>query len=232
MVFTPTEQPVQRGGNEPSELLIKEARDASRRRRLTWGATFIVAVLVAALVLAPALGRSKPRAPLANEGPGGQARTLVACTPSATASSNGPLVSEATPEEAHLLAITNTGSSSCLMSGYARIVVYGPTGAVIPFPLVHHATGGYALTSKPPKPFALAPHHSAYVLFAQVACAAGTETTASKIALYLPEASRASKVLTLLRPIAHCVGPSASYANPIAISPLEAPIAATEDYRS
>jgi len=113
-----------------------------------------------------------------------------------------------------------------------RLVVYGPSGAVIPFHLVHHPTADFPLTSKLPKPFALAAHKSAYVRFEQFGCMVGTETTTTKVALLLPKATHPTQVLTLLRPIARCVGPSARQANPIGISPIEPTIAGTGDYQS
>jgi len=42
------------------ELLIKEARAASRRRRLRWFAAFTVVALVASLIVAISVGVSKP----------------------------------------------------------------------------------------------------------------------------------------------------------------------------
>jgi len=88
-------------------------------------------------------------------------------------------------------------------------------------------TADFPLTSKLPKPFALAAHKSAYVRFEQFGCMVGTETTTTKVALLLPKATHPTQVLTLLRPIARCVGPSARQANPIGISPIEPTIAGT-----
>ena len=42
------------------ELLIKEARAASRRRRLRWFEAFTVVALVASLIVAISVGVSKP----------------------------------------------------------------------------------------------------------------------------------------------------------------------------
>jgi hypothetical protein len=233
MTITSTEHSPSPTSAGPAELLIKEARQASRRRRLRWFTLFIVIAIVTPLTVFAAVESSKPTPKIhnGNSNPSGSALAILPCTPSAVSVANGPVVSPAIEEDAHSLELTNEGSKSCLMSGFPRLVVYGATGAVIPFRLVHHATGGYAMTSKPPKPFALAPRTSAFVLFAQVACEVGTETTTSRVALFLPNAKRPSKVFTLLRPIAHCVGQSASYANPIGISPIEPTMAATEQYR-
>lgn len=234
MTITSTERSGIPDGADPSELLIKEAREASRRRHLRWFTVLIVVAFVTSLIVAAAVERSKPTPPIgsASTNPRGSALAILPCVASGVSVANGPLVSPAMEEDAHSLIITNTSSKSCLMSGFPRLVVYGPTGSVIPFLLVHHATSAYAMTSKLPKPFALAAHKSAYVLFAQVACMVGTETTMSKVALILPKAAHSSEVITLLRPIAHCVGQSASYANPIGISPIEPTMAATEQLRS
>jgi len=219
---------------ESSELLIKEAREASRRRRLGWLTVFIIGALVASLIVALTVGSSKtsPQIGSGNKNPKGSTLAILPCSATAVSISNGPLVSPAQEEEAHSLKITNTSSKSCLMSGFPRLVVYGPKGAVISFRLVHHPTGDFALTSKLPKPFALASRKSAYVRFEQFACMVGTETTTSKVALILPKTTQPSKVLTLLRPVAHCTGQSATSANPIGISPIEPTFAATGDYHS
>lgn len=45
---------------KPAELLIKEAREASRRRRLHWMYLLIVLVVLASTIAASGVGRSKP----------------------------------------------------------------------------------------------------------------------------------------------------------------------------
>ena len=234
MIITPTEPSELPESTESSELLIKEAREASRRRRLRWLTLFVVVALVASLIVVLAVGNSMPKSPVgsANKNPKSGVLAVLPCTTTAVSISNGPLVSPAQEEEVNLIKITNTSSKSCLMSGFPRLEVYGPTGAVIPFNLVHQPTGDFALTSKPPKPFVIATHKSAYVRFEQFGCMVGTETTTNKVALLLPKATHPTKVLTLLRSIAHCVGPSASQANPIGVSPIEPTLAATGDYQS
>jgi len=108
------------------ELLIKEARAASRRRRLGWCIVFIVFALVTTLIVASTVGNSKPTRQI---GVGirteRNALAILPCTSTGVSISNGPLVSEAQEEEAHLLTITNVSSKSCLMSGFPRLVVYG-----------------------------------------------------------------------------------------------------------
>ena len=234
MTITSEERSESTQNTEAFELLIKEARAASRRRRLGWCIVFIVFALVTTLIVASTVGNSKPTRQIGsgNKNGKGSALAILPCTSTGVSISNGPLVSEAQEEEAHLLTITNVSSKSCLMSGFPRLVVYGPSGAVIPFHLVHHPTADFPLTSKLPKHFALAAHKSAYVRFEQFGCMVGTETTTTKVALLLPKATHPTQVLTLLRPIARCVGPSARQANPIGISPIEPTIAGTGDYQS
>ena len=219
MTITSEERSESTQNTEAFELLIKEARAASRRRQLGWCSVFSFVALVTTFIVSSTVGK-------------GSALAILPCTSTGVSISNGPLVSEAQEEEAHLLTITNVSSKSCLMSGFPRLVVYGPSGAVIPFHLVHHPTADFPLTSKLPKPFALAAHKSAYVRFEQFGCMVGTETTTTKVALLLPKATHPTQVLTLLRPIARCVGPSARQANPIGISPIEPTIAGTGDYQS
>ena len=233
MTLTPTEVPQRTEMPDAVELLIKEAHQASRRRRVRWIVIFTAIALVTSLIAAVTVGRSQPTKQV-GENAGRPIRVTAAlapCASSAVSIANGPYVGGAMQEEAHSLTITNSSSQSCLINGFPRLVVYGPSGKVVRFTLVHHATGGYAMTSKLPKPFALTPHASAYVFFAQTACAAGTETTMTKVALIMPKSSGRTRVVGLFRPIAHCVGQSASYANPIAISPIEPTVRATEQYR-
>jgi hypothetical protein len=233
MTFTPTEMPQRTEMPDAVELLIKEAHAASRRRRMRWVIVFVAVALVTSLVVASSVGRSQPSKQVGSGSnrPRSSALALAPCASSSVSIANGPYVGGAMEENAHSLMITNAGSRSCLMSGFPRLVVYGTSGDVFRFALVHHATGGYPMTSKVHKPFALAPHKSAFVFFAQTACEAGTETGFSDVALILPKSTQPTEVVTLQNPIAHCVGQSASYANPIAISPVEPTVRATEKFR-
>jgi hypothetical protein len=232
IVFTPTESSVRLESAGPDQLLIKEARAASRRRRLNWFAAIVAAVIVASLIVVASIGISRPKPHVGSGGNDskGAVLTILPCTSTDVTVANGPLVSEAQEEEGHSLKVTNEGAKSCLMSGFPRLIVYGSTGAAMPFLLEHHPTADFALTSKAPKPFALAAHKSAYVRFEQFGCMAGTETTTNKVALLLPKSTYPTKVLTLLRPIALCVGASAKQANPIGISPFEPTYSATGAY--
>jgi len=60
MTIISTEQTESAQGTDPSELLIKEAREASRRRRLGWLTLFIIVALVALLIVSLNVGSSKP----------------------------------------------------------------------------------------------------------------------------------------------------------------------------
>ena len=150
----------------------------------------LVAVgLVTSLIVASTVGGSKPTKQIGSgvNRPSGITLALAPCVSSAVSIANGPYVGGAMEEDAHSLTITNTSSKSCLMNGFPRLVVYGSAGRVSAFALVHHATGGYVMTSKLPKPFKLTPHNSAFVFFAQTACEVGTETVMSKVALIMPK---------------------------------------------
>jgi len=215
------------------EVLIKEAHEASRRRRMRWIGAFVAVAVVTSLIVTLAVVISPPTKQVGSgsQRPGSSALALAPCASSSVSISNGPYVGGAMEENAHSLTITNTSPKSCLILGFPRLVVYGPTGSVIRFALVHHATGGYPMTSKLPRPFVLTAQKSAYVFFAQNASEAGTETVMANVALIMPKSLGTTKVVTLANPIAHCVGQSASYANPIAISPIEPMVRATEQYR-
>src|ERR1039458_9909183 len=75
MTITPTEQTKSIDTLEPLELLIKEARTASRRRRLGWFAVFVVIAIAASLVVALIVGISKPAAQLGS--PNSSSRVLT-----------------------------------------------------------------------------------------------------------------------------------------------------------
>lgn len=215
---------------DAAELLIKEARQRTLHRRLRWSTLVIVLAVVVSLVVASGVGLSKPATPLANGGsrPSGGDLAVASCAPSGVTISNGPLVGGATQEEAHSLKITNTGSKSCLMNGYATLVAYGSTGEVLPFTFAHHATGGWPMATKAPSAFTIGRHKSAYVFFAQIACYTGYSKLASRIAVLLPKAPDLSKVLRLSTPLALCKGSAAKVGNVIANSPIEPTIGATE----
>ncbi len=216
----------------PLELLIEEARTESHRRRMKWFALLVVVAVATSLIVAVFVGATKPprQVGVGTKNHQGTSVALLPCSASDVTITNGPVVSPAQEEEAHTLTLTNTGSTSCLISGFPQLVVYGSSGAVIPFRLVHHPTGDFAMTSKAPRPFALASGTSAYVLFEQFGCMVGTESTTSKVAIILPKTTQRSEILTLRRPIADCVGPSARQANPIGVSPIEPTFSATSRY--
>lgn len=212
---------------DPTELLIKEARQVSRRRHRRWAALGVILSLVA-LIVAAGVGRAHPSARTVGGGADATKSALaLACTPSEVTISNGSPGSPATQEEPHLLRLTNSSSTSCVMNGYVTIVAYGAGGATLPFTFSHRATGGYPLTHRAPAAFTVAVHRSAYVFFAQDACVTGYSQLTRRVAVRLPGARLLSPVVTLSSPLAWCHGSFSRVGNVIATSPLEPTIAAT-----
>jgi hypothetical protein len=64
--------------DEPLELLIKEAREASRRRRLGWVVFFMVAAVVATVTASFAVASSRPSSPIGGGVKDESGRTLSA----------------------------------------------------------------------------------------------------------------------------------------------------------
>lgn len=135
MTITSTEHSESPESAEPLELLIKEAREASRRRRLGWLTVFIVIALVASLIVASAVGSSKPTAQIGsgNNHPKGNALANLPCTSSQlrVTSDRGGWHADyaAAGQFSETLSFTNVANSACQLKGWPRVhaVVNGVT---------------------------------------------------------------------------------------------------------
>ena len=135
MIIAPTEQPEQHATSDPGELLIKEAREATRRRRLGWLTVLTVIALVASLIVALTVGTSKPKSHVGsgNKNPTGSALAILPCTSSQlkVASDRGGWHANfaAAGQFREILTFTNAANSACQLKGWPRVyaVVNGVT---------------------------------------------------------------------------------------------------------
>lgn len=194
-----------------------------RVRRSRWSTAMVALAVTLVLVVAGILWV----APMTGHA-GGPSTAASACALRDLSIANGPYVGGATQEEAHAITFTNTSPRTCQLHGYATFVTYGPRGEVLPFTFAHRATGGWPMATRVPKVFAITPHSSAYVFFAQIACYSGYRALGRRIAVRLPDSPDRSKTLRLAAPLALCKGPAATVGNVIALSPIEPTLLATE----
>lgn len=115
-----------------------------------------------------------------------------------------------------------------MVNGYVTIRALDAANRALPFTFSHRATGGYPMTTKPPRAFTLKRHQSSYVFFAQIACVEGYRDLARRVTIALPHASGSGKTVALSTPLAFCKGSNAAIENTIALSPIEPSVKATE----
>ena len=127
MTVTSTEQSTRAESAEPLELLIKEARAATRRRRLGRFAILVVAALVASLIVA-VVGTSKPKAPVGSgdKHPKVSAFITSPCTSSqlrVTSDRGGWHANEAAAGQfTETLSFTNVANRTCQFKGWPRVI--------------------------------------------------------------------------------------------------------------
>ena len=133
MIIAPTEQPEQHAMTDPGELLIKEARETSRRRRLRLFTVFVVVAFVASLIVALTVGTSKPTPQIGsgNKNSKGSVLAILPCTSSqlkvASDRSGWHANFAAAGEFREILTFTNAANSACQLKGWPRVhaVVHG-----------------------------------------------------------------------------------------------------------
>jgi hypothetical protein len=118
LTVTSTEPSELREVEKTEELLIKEAHEATRRRRLGWLTAFIIVALVVYLIVASTVGGLKPTRQIggANTRPKGSALAILPCTVSSLriAVQNGDGLSHGV----ELITFSNASGTSCRLSGY------------------------------------------------------------------------------------------------------------------
>jgi hypothetical protein len=119
MTITSTEHSQSTASTEPSELLIKEAREASRRRRLRWASFFSVLAAVCLIAIGVGHNTSSPtRLRSAGQEP------LSSATPCTSALVKLLGLSPIPGGSGHagfLVRVAVTAPSACIMSGYPKV---------------------------------------------------------------------------------------------------------------
>jgi hypothetical protein len=120
-------------------------------------AVTIAGVCLVALWVAAAASKARSAAP-------------APCRLSQFAVSLGPDVSEATGQHTLALRLANSGSRTCVLDGYPRVMLYDAAGA-IPFVISHG--GDQMISSRPPKPVVVRPGGRAFVVLNKYRCDRG-----------------------------------------------------------
>lgn len=119
MTMTPTEQPEQVVMPDPAELLIKEAREKARRRRLRW--TSLFTLLIAACLIGIGIVHYTSSPPRTSSGNNGTSAKALTC-PSARVKLLRVLAISGGLGHAGLLVRASVASSSaCTMSGFPNV---------------------------------------------------------------------------------------------------------------
>jgi len=121
MIITPTEHDAPYESSDPTELLIKEARQKARRRRLTAGVVLLAALLVVVVLLvAVGVGRTGPKKTTT----GDLAKTVTSASPTCLRSQLRVAfvgVSGGLGHEGSLIQVTNVSGKVCSLTGYPRV---------------------------------------------------------------------------------------------------------------
>jgi len=141
---------------DPTELLIKEAHQRARRRRLRWTSLFIVLAVTASLLVVSGVGRSKPAA-LAqdtNSNSRGSSALVTMCT-----ATNVRITDRGTDVGAgswlQLFQLKNVSDHACSVTGYPKIALEtsrGPSRSLVVTSIKYEAGRyiGDSLKSAPP----------------------------------------------------------------------------------
>lgn len=121
MTITSTEPSNRREIAVPEELLIKEAHDVARRRRLGWLTVFILVALVASSIVVATIGRSKPTRQIgsATTHPKVSALAIAPCTISSLRITvqNG----DGMHHGVEFMNFFNVSGTPCKLSGYPKV---------------------------------------------------------------------------------------------------------------
>jgi len=117
--MTPTEQPEQVVMPDPAELLIKEAREKARRRRLRW--TFLLTLLIAACLIGIGIVHYTSSPMRTSSGNSDTSAKALTC-PNARVKILGETTMNGAAVYAGLIVRASvTSSPACLMSGYPMV---------------------------------------------------------------------------------------------------------------
>ena len=142
MIITPTEHDASYESSDPTELLIKEARQKARRRRLVVGTVLLAVVIVVVLLVVIGVGRTGPK----KTASGDLASTVTSGPPTCLRSQlRVAFVGDgaATGTGASLIQVTNASGKACSLTGYPRVTGVFASGAQrMAMDTVHGMMGG------------------------------------------------------------------------------------------
>ncbi len=149
MTMAPVD-PNRREGSDPVELLIKEARQKARRRRLTVGLVLLTAVFVVVVLLViVGGGRTSPK----KTTPGDVASTVTSVSPTCFRSQLRVVFvghAAAAGQGASLIEVTNASGKACSLTGYPRVTGVFASGAQrLAKDTVHGMMGGLGTGNEP-----------------------------------------------------------------------------------
>jgi hypothetical protein len=135
-----------------------------------------------------------------------------------------------TGEHAEMFGLVNRGAAACTVRGYPAAVLYGPTGAVLPFRYADG--GGMYVTSKKPAAVTLKPGALAYLVIAKYRCDRGIKANAGSVRLTFGGAGAVARgrlrlPVTGAPGLSYCAGGRHDPGQLVTISPLEPSQAAT-----
>ncbi len=117
MIVTSTRQPEVVEVNDPAELLIREARDASRRRRMKVAVFVLAFAVIVVSVVAVGSGRTSPEKATTGDLANSSVSTPPTCLPSqlrVALTGDGAGLGNG----AFLIRVTNVSSKECSVTGY------------------------------------------------------------------------------------------------------------------
>jgi hypothetical protein len=148
MIITPTEFDNPNESSDANELLIKEARQKSRHRRLKVGAVVLTVAVIVSAVLVD-LGRISPRKTTT----GDLAGTANSVSPTCLRSQLRVTIvgdGAAAGQGASLIQVTNASGKACSLTGYPRFVGVFASGAQrTAKDTVHGMMGGIGTGNEP-----------------------------------------------------------------------------------
>jgi len=150
------------------------------------------------------------------------------CLPGQIKAGNGPRIGGANEEGSLSLTLTNRGPAPCVLDGYPRVRLVTSAGTVLDLAQVAHSS---YVTMAGPRPVLLGVGATAFVVVAQFACVTGELQVAAQVRLTLPEAVAGPvfrvRIVRSIGALALCKGGPSDRGNVIAVTPVEATLAAT-----
>lgn len=154
MTITASQQGTTTQDPDSAELLIKEARQLGRRRRLAKGAVVFAFLVTLATLISASIFYSQSKRPTTSANRGASASEYPRCTPSQLSVTSVGQVGAGGTDGAVLL-FRNVSSHACSLAGFPNVEAIGKSGASITASHVSNdMLGGlnWPGTTPPPRP--------------------------------------------------------------------------------